>query len=155
MLVLIPTAGIGSRLDFNTRYMNKSMLQMGDIPVLSRIIESYPENTNFIVALGYRGEHIKEYLKLAYPQKKIICVNIKNYKGRGSGLTLTLRTCLNKINSPFFFHANDTIFNDKLYFKNIRTDTMYIQKGPSDTIKYATVQMRNRHININYKLNYN
>ena len=29
MLVLIPTAGIGSRLDFNTRYMNKSQqLQM-------------------------------------------------------------------------------------------------------------------------------
>lgn len=70
MLVLIPTAGIGSRLDFNTRYMNKSMLQMGDLPVLSRIIESYPNNAKFIVALGYRGEHIKEYLKLAYPKKK-------------------------------------------------------------------------------------
>ena len=51
MLVLIPTAGIGSRLDFNTRYMNKSLLQMGDLPVLSRIIESYPLKTKFITAL--------------------------------------------------------------------------------------------------------
>lgn len=154
MLVLIPTAGIGSRLDFNTRYMNKSMLQMGDLPVLSRIIESYPKNAKFIIALGYRGEHIKEYLKLAYPQKKITYVYIKNYKGRGSGLTLTLKICLNKINSPFFFHANDTIFNDELYYKNVTTDTMYIHKGPSDTMKYATVQMSNGQNKINYKLNY-
>ena len=103
MLVLIPTAGIGSRLDFNTRYMNKSLLQMGDLPVLSRIIESYPLKTKFIIALGYKGDHIKEYLNLVYPNKKITFVKVKNYKGRGAGLTLTLRNCLKKINKPFFF----------------------------------------------------
>ena len=154
MLVLIPTAGIGSRLDFNTRYMNKSLLQMGDLPVLSRIIESYPLKTKFIIALGYKGDHIKEYLNLVYPNKKITFVKVKNYKGRGSGLTLTLRNCLKKINKPFFFHANDTIFNDKSYHKNVRVDTMYIHKGPSDTMKYATVQMANGQNKINYKLNY-
>ena len=63
MLVLIPTAGIGSRLDFNTRFMNKSMLQMGDLPVISRIIDSYPSNCKFIIALGSKGDQINEYLK--------------------------------------------------------------------------------------------
>ena len=77
MLVLIPTAGIGSRLDFNTRYMNKSLLQMGDLPVLSRIIESYPLKTKFIIALGYKGDHIKEYLNLVYPNKNYFCQSQK------------------------------------------------------------------------------
>ena len=154
MLVLIPTAGIGSRLDFNTRFMNKSMLQMGDLPVISRIIDSYPSNCKFIIALGYKGDQIKEYLKLIYPQKKIVFVKIKNYKGQGSGLTLTLKKCLSKINSPFFFHANDTIFLEKFFYKNIKKDTMFLHKGFSDTMKYATVEIKNKYQKINFKLNY-
>ena len=31
---------------------------------------------------------------------------------------------------------------------------MYIHKGPSDTMKYATVQISNGQNKINYKLNY-
>ena len=34
MLVLIPTAGIGSRLDLSTKNFNKSMIQLGDTPVI-------------------------------------------------------------------------------------------------------------------------
>ena len=43
MLVIIPTAGIGSRLDLNTKHFNKSMIQLGDKPVISRIIDMYPK----------------------------------------------------------------------------------------------------------------
>ena len=64
MLVVIPTAGIGSRLDLFTRYFNKSMIQLGDTPVISKIIDSYPSNTKFIIATGYKGDHIIEYLNL-------------------------------------------------------------------------------------------
>ena len=42
MLVLIPIAGIESRLDFNISFMNKAMVQMGDPPVLFRITDSNP-----------------------------------------------------------------------------------------------------------------
>ena len=71
MLVLIPTAGIGSRLDLSTKNFNKSMIQLGDTPVISKIIDSYPKNTKFIIVTGYKGDHIKEYVKLVYPRKKI------------------------------------------------------------------------------------
>ena len=78
MLVLIPTAGIGSRLDLHTKNFNKAMIQLGDLPVISRIIESYPINANFIIILGYKGDHIKEFLNLIYPKKKIKFVYVKN-----------------------------------------------------------------------------
>ena len=70
MLVIIPTAGIGSRLDFHTKNFNKSMIQLGDTPVISKIIDSYPNNTRFIIITGYKGFHIKEYINLVYPKKK-------------------------------------------------------------------------------------
>ena len=80
MLVLIPSAGVGSRLDYHTQHYNK-----------------------FIIMLGYKGEHIKQYLNLVYKNRKFIFKEVKNYNGKGSGLTLTLKKALPLINRPFFF----------------------------------------------------
>lgn len=151
MLVLIPTAGIGSRLDYNTKFFNKAMIQIGDLPVISHIIDSYPETAKFLIILGYKGDHIKEYLKISYPNKKIFFRTIKNYDGPGSGLTLTLKKALPCIHEPFFFHCNDTIFLDKYFYKNISEDTMYIHKKNPDSMKYSTVELNSK---INLKLNY-
>ena len=103
MLVIIPTAGIGSRLDLNTKYFNKAMIQVGDTPVISKIIDSYPSNTKFIIITGYKGDQIEEYLKLAYPKKNIKIIKVSNFEGPGSGLTLSLKKSLKSINKPFFF----------------------------------------------------
>ena len=140
MLVIIPTAGIGSRLDLNTKHFNKSMIQIGDTPVISKIIDSYPNDFKFIVITGYKGDHIKEYLNFIYSKNKIKFINVKNYDGPGSGLTFSLKQSLKFINQPFFFHANDTIFNDKNFYRGVYKDTMFIHKGKSDTMKYASVE---------------
>lgn len=154
MLVIVPSAGIGSRLDLHTKNFNKSMIQLGDTPVISKIIESYPENTNYIVITGYRGEHIKEYLKLVYPKKKIKIINVKLFEGPGSGLSYTLSKALKFINQPFFFHANDTIFTDKNFYSKIKSDTMFLSKKNCDTMKYATVEVNSHYKKIHNKLNY-
>ena len=154
MLIVIPTAGVGSRLDFHTQYFNKAMIQLGDLPVISRIIDFYPLHAKFIIILGYKGSHIKEYLSLAYPKRKIIFKNAFPFKGPGSSLTKTLKFALDSINEPFFFHTNDSVFLDKNIYKNIKTDTMFLHRGKSDTLKYATVSFKNRKYFINNKLNY-
>jgi len=154
MLVIVPTAGIGSRLDLHTKNFNKSMIQLGDTPVISKIIDSYPQNTNFLIITGYKGEHIEEYLKLVYPQKKIKIVKIKLFDGPGSGLSYTLSQALNFINEPFFFHANDTIFTDKNFHSKINKDTLFLDKKNCDTMKYATVEFGKDYKKIHNKLNY-
>ena len=154
MLVVIPSAGIGSRLDLHTTNFNKSMIQLGDTPVISKIIDSYPERTKFVVIIGYKGEHIKEYIKLVYPHKKIIIVSVDLFEGPGSGLSYSLSKSLKYINEPFFFHANDTIFMDKKFYSNIKNETMYLHSQNFDTMKYATVELKkNKNITHN-KLNY-
>ena len=105
MLVIIPTAGIGSRLDLHTKYFNKSMIQLGDTPVISKIIDSYPSKAEFIVITGYKGNHLKEYLTLIYPNRKIKIINVKLFDGPGSGLTYSLRNSLSYIKKPFFFQC--------------------------------------------------
>ena len=154
MLVVLPTAGIGSRLDLVTKNFNKSMIQLGDNPVISKIIDSYPSNTRFIIVLGYKGDHITEYLKLAYPKKKIKIIKVKLFDGPGSGLSYSLSQALDFIKEPFFFHANDTIFTDKKFYKNIKKDTLFLNKKNCDTMKYATVEFGRNYKKIHNKLNY-
>ena len=90
MIVFIPTAGMGTRLKENTAYLNKSLLDINNKPVISHIIEKFPKNTKFVIALGYKGNLVKQYLNLAHGNKKFKFVNVFPYKGVKSGLGLTL-----------------------------------------------------------------
>ncbi len=112
--VLIPTAGTGSRLGGITKYINKSLVSIGNKPAISRIIEAFPEDTQFVIATGYKGELVKEYLCLAYPEKKIQFVDIVLYEGHGSGLGHTLLNCRKYLQEPFVFCSCDTLVNENI-----------------------------------------
>ena len=47
MTVLIPSAGLGSRLKPQTNFFNKTMIPIGNLPVISHIINSYDLKTDF------------------------------------------------------------------------------------------------------------
>ena len=68
--VLIPTAGLGTRLEQFSKNLNKAMISVNNKPVISHVIEKFPQNIEIIIALGHKGELIKDYLNLT---------NIKKY----------------------------------------------------------------------------
>jgi len=146
MNVLIPCAGIGSRLGHFTKNFNKAMIQVGSKPVISHIIENYPITTKFIIALGYKGSHIKEFLSLAYPKRKFKFVFVSNFDGPGSGLTHTLRKCSKFINGSFIFHANDSLILKNNYIKNLKKDTIILSNKSSDSIRYRTASIKKKFI---------
>lgn len=107
--VLLTTSGLGSRLSNLTKFTNKSLVRVGDKPVISHIIESYPDDVEFIVTLGHYGSHVKQYLTLAHPERRIKFVEVDNYMGEGSSLLYSISLCEEHLQSPFVFHACDTI----------------------------------------------
>ena len=90
MKVFIPTAGIGSRLGSYTENLNKSLITVNNKPAISHIIELFPKKTHFIIALGFDGKKVKDFLKLAYPELIFTFVNVKIFIGPRSGLKHTL-----------------------------------------------------------------
>ena len=107
--VLITTSGIGSRLGNLTEYTNKGLVRVGKKPSISYIIESYPEDVEFVVTLGHYGDHIKGFLELAYPDLNFTFVDVKNYNGPGSSLLFSMSLCKEELQCPFVFHACDTV----------------------------------------------
>ena len=66
--VLIPTAGIGSRLGKLTKYLNKSLVSISNRPIISHLIDQFPNDCEFVIALGYKGNLVRDFLELAYPK---------------------------------------------------------------------------------------
>tara|TARA_B100001175_G_scaffold132422_1_gene112559 strand:- start:8553 stop:10121 length:1569 start_codon:yes stop_codon:yes gene_type:complete len=118
MIVFIPTAGLGKRLKENTEILNKSLLDLNNKPIISHIIEKFPNNTKFLIALGYKGDILKKYLKLVYKDRKINFVNIHPFKGKNSGLGLTLLKSSKYLKKPFLFISCDTLVKNGISFKN-------------------------------------
>lgn len=112
--VCIPTAGTGSRLGGMTRYINKSLVSIANRPTICHIIEQFPDETEFVIALGHKGELVKEFLSLAYPQRTFFFADVNRFEGEGSGLGLSLLACKDFLQEPFIFISCDTLVKEEI-----------------------------------------
>jgi len=81
MKVLILAGGLGSRLQEETTVKPKPMVEIGGLPMLWHIMKIYScyGFNEFVIALGYKGEVIKDYF-LNYHQKfcKDLVIGLKS-----------------------------------------------------------------------------
>ena len=138
--VLITTSGTGSRLEKLTVNTNKSLLPVGDKYAICHIIDSYPKSTKFIVTLGYFGNHVKDFLELAYPSKNIEFVYVDKYEGPGSSLGISMLKAKNHLQTPFIFHCCDTITNS-INITDTTNNILFVNKNDEyDTYSSINVQ---------------
>lgn len=80
MRVVILCGGYGTRLSEETQVKPKPLVEIGGRPILWHIMKIYAQygHTDFLLALGYKGEVIKDYFL--------------NYHARSSDLTIALKT---------------------------------------------------------------
>lgn len=112
--VCIPTAGTGSRLGELTRYVNKSLVGIANRPTICHLIEQFPVDAKFVIALGYKGYLVQEFLELAYPDRDFEYAQVDPYEGEGSGLGLSLLACKDFLQEPFVFISCDTLVDEPI-----------------------------------------
>jgi dTDP-glucose pyrophosphorylase len=112
--VCILAAGSGSRLN-NLSKIHKSLLPINERAIISSIIEQFDKTIEIVIAIGSKHQQIQEYLRFAYPKKKIKFVRVKNYAGIGSGPGRSLLSCKKYLNCPFIFTSCDTLVKNKIH----------------------------------------
>lgn len=112
--VFIPTAGTGSRLGGLTKYLNKSLVSIENKPTLIRIMDMFPEDTEYVIAVGYKGDLVKEFISLACKGRNITTVDVYPYEGEGSGLGYSMNCCREYLQKPFVFCSCDTLVTEKI-----------------------------------------
>jgi hypothetical protein len=82
---------------------------VGDKLAICHIIELYPADTTFVVTLGHKGELVREFLTLAYPNRIFKFVVVDKFEGPGSSLGYSILHAREHLQCPFVFHCCDTI----------------------------------------------
>ena len=136
--VCIPVAGLGSRLGSLTRFLNKSLVSVANRPIICHIIEQFPEETEFVIALGYKGHLVKEFISLAYPNRTFFFSEVNPFEGANSGLGLSLLSCKEHLQQPFIFISCDTLVKEYI---PPPTDNWMAFSDVSDLDSYRTISI--------------
>lgn len=148
--LVIPSAGIGSRIGPLTKFVNKALVTVGDKPAIARIIDSVPEQVKIVIPVGYKAYYLQQVLIAMYPNRHFEFVQVDNYEGPGSGLGYTLNCAKHLLQCPFIFIPNDTIC--KIDFQSLDPCLagnwlFYYNKCVNDRVpisQYRTVQIHNQ-----------
>lgn len=110
--VLILCAGLGARLHKLTEHINKTLLPINNKAILSHIIESFPIEYEFIIALGYKGDAIREYCEVVYTDRKITFVQVDDYLSKVSGPGYSALCAKAHLQRPFYVIMGDCLVDD-------------------------------------------
>ena len=80
MKVVILCGGLGTRLSEETQAKPKPMVEIGSRPILWHIMKIYERHglNDFVLALGYRGDTIKDYFLNYHARQSDLTVHLKN-----------------------------------------------------------------------------
>ena len=80
MKAIILCGGLGTRLSEETQLKPKPMVEIGGRPILWHIMRGYAHFgiRDFVLALGYRGEVIKDYFLNYHPRQSDITVHLRS-----------------------------------------------------------------------------
>jgi len=106
--VCIQAAGVGSRLTLGNG-LHKALIPINNKSTLSRIIDLFPKKTSFVIIVGYEKNQIISFMKVKYPTLDVEYVEVKKFKGKGSGPGYSLLKAKKHLQEPFIFMACDTI----------------------------------------------
>jgi glucose-1-phosphate cytidylyltransferase len=78
MKTVILCGGMGTRLSEETHLKPKPMVEIGDRPILWHIMRTYAHHgfKEFVLALGYKGEVIKDYFINYHPRTSDVTVDL-------------------------------------------------------------------------------
>jgi len=80
MKAVILCGGLGTRLSEETQIKPKPMVEVGGRPILWHIMRGFAHHgiRDFMLALGYKGEVIKDYFLNYHPRQSDITVHLKS-----------------------------------------------------------------------------
>jgi glucose-1-phosphate cytidylyltransferase len=80
MKTVLLCGGLGTRLSEETNLVPKPMVRIGDQPILLHIMNMYAKHNlkDFVLALGFKSEVIKEYFLHFYALSNDLKINLRN-----------------------------------------------------------------------------
>lgn len=106
--VCILAAGRNDRVSY-AKDFPITLLPIGTTSAITKIINKFPPEVEIVIAVGYKSNLIRDFLKIAHYNRKITLVEVSDYTNPGSGPGKSLLACKEHLQCPFIFTSGDTI----------------------------------------------
>jgi len=145
MKIIIPLAGIGSRLKPHTNTVPKPLMEVAGIPIVEYVIlESIKLNPSEIIfVVGYKKKSIKDYVSKFHPKLNCSYVEQTKRDGDGSAVRLALEK-IKKEEDIFIIYGADTLidFDIRKGIKNNKdADALIFTKKVDNPSNYGVVDI--------------
>lgn len=130
--VFIPTWWKWVDLGDITKYINKSLVKVWRKPAISYIIDSYPDDTEFIITTWYLWKQVKDFLAITYPQKNVKLIDVDVYEWEKASLVYSMLQAKEYLQSPFIYQACDTIVLDNINYDSFNRIAWYKDKSSTN-----------------------
>jgi glucose-1-phosphate thymidylyltransferase len=115
--IVIPMAGFGTRLRPHTWSRPKQLIRMADKMVVDHVLDTFanlpdPAQAEFIFIVGYLGNKIEDYMRLAHPDLKVRYVEQSEMRGQSDAIALAR----DYLDGPLLVIYGDTLIRSDFSF---------------------------------------
>ncbi len=145
MKVIIPVAGIGTRLRPHTYSVPKVLLHVAGKPILAHILDIVGQlkPDEVVLIIGFLGDQVVEYVKKNY---KFKCKFIEQKKLKGLGYAINMASPEMKDDEPVLIILGDTVFEaDLLPVIKGKCDALGVKKV-ADPRRFGIVEMKGKFV---------
>ena len=120
--IVIPMAGFGARLRPHTWSRPKQLIRMADKMVIDHVLDTFstvpdPAHSEFIFIVGYLGDKIEQYMRLARPDLNVRFVEQPVMRGQSHAISLAK----NYLDGPMLVIYADTLIDTDFSFLSAET----------------------------------
>lgn len=139
--MIIPVAGVGSKLRPHTHTQPKSLIPVAGKPILAHIIDYLSEFgfDEFVFVIGYMGEKIESFIEKRYPS--IHTEFIVQSKGKGTAHAILTAKATFEHEDEVFIVLGDTIFKAEMAAVLASETSMLGTKKVEDPGNFGVVEV--------------
>lgn len=143
MKVIVPAAGVGTRLRPHTYARPKALLHVAGRTIISHILDEVRklDVTGVVLVVGHKGELLKEYVSQEYPDLNVEYVFQKETRGIGHAVYLTRE--LANTDEPLLIILGDTILRTDLAAFAASAGNALGVKKVDDPKHFGVVEIKN------------
>ncbi len=145
MQIIIPLAGLGSRLRPLTYTTPKPLVTVAGKTVLGHVLDSLTDVKidDIVFIVGYLGEQIEKYVKEHFPQHRSHFVEQKELNGQSTAIALT-RDIIDK--DVLIIFGDTVVEADLSGLETHRADGVIFTKEVDDPRRFGVVRLRGDYI---------
>jgi glucose-1-phosphate thymidylyltransferase len=144
--VIVPAAGVGTRLRPHTHTLPKALLYVAGRPIISHILDEVVklDISSVVLIIGYKGDLIEKYIREEYPDLEVDFVTQTERKGIGHAIHMTREVA--DSDEPLLVILGDTVIRTDLARITRSSESALGVKEVADPRRFGVAEVAEGHV---------